>query len=69
MARRMTVTSSAIWHTHMAHPHRCAMARTYERYPRTNATNARLQDIEKSVQLVTVRVGLWITRFSSAVAS
>jgi hypothetical protein len=37
------------------------VARTYVR---TNATDARIQDLEKIVQLLTVRAGLWISRFS-----
>lgn len=35
------------------------------RTQRTNATDARIQDLEKIVQLLTARVGLWISRFSA----
>jgi len=34
------------------------------RTQRTNATDARIQDLEKIVRLLTVRVVLWISRFS-----
>lgn len=34
----------------------------YERTQRTNATDARIQDIGKSLLFLNVRVGLWITR-------